>query len=68
MDMKDITGKSEADLGKLLAEKREALRQFRFGEAGSRSRDVKEGRTLKREIAMIMTALHARVAERGETA
>ncbi len=46
---------SADDLGKLLAEKREALRQFRFGQAGSRVRNTKEGRILRRTIARILT-------------
>lgn len=47
--------KSAADLKKLLIQKQEALRDFRFGEAGGRSRNVREGRTLKRDIARIQT-------------
>ena len=38
---------SEGDLKKILAEKRETLRASRFGVAGSRARNVKEGRTLR---------------------
>ncbi|MBI5644929.1 50S ribosomal protein L29 [Candidatus Kaiserbacteria bacterium] len=48
------------DLHKALGDKREGLRAFRFGAAGSRSRNVREGRTLRREIAQIMTELRAR--------
>jgi ribosomal protein L29 len=48
------------ELQKTLADKREALRSFRFGAAGSRSRNVREGRELRKEIARILTELHAR--------
>ncbi len=48
------------DLQKEIAEKREALRKFRFGEAGSRTRDVRAGRTLRRDIARMETELSAR--------
>ena len=45
------------ELKKTLADKREALRAFRFGGAGSRSRNVREGRNLRKEIAQILTVL-----------
>ena len=54
--MKEITNKTEADLVKMVAEKREALRVFRFGGAGAKTKDVKQGRTLRKDIARIMTA------------
>jgi len=60
MENTDIRKKTEADLVKALAEKREALREFRFGEAGGRSRNVKEGHQLKLTIARILTELKAR--------
>ena len=50
----------ESELKKTLGDKREALRSFRFGAAGSRSRNVREGRELRKEIARILTELHAR--------
>ena len=51
---------SVEDLHKEIADKREALRAFRFGEAGSRSRNVREGRTLRKDIARMLTELSAR--------
>jgi len=45
------------ELKKTLADKQEALRAFRFGGAGSRSRNVREGRNLRKEIAQILTEL-----------
>ncbi|HTR18633.1 MAG TPA: 50S ribosomal protein L29 [Candidatus Paceibacterota bacterium] len=48
------------ELQKTLADKREALRSFRFGGAGSRSRNVREGRNLRKEIAQILTELRER--------
>jgi ribosomal protein L29 len=48
------------ELQKALTDKREALRQFRFGGAGSRSRNVREGRGLRKDIAKIMTELRER--------
>ena len=57
MKSKDITNKTAADLGKLLSDKREVLRVFRFGAAGAKSKNVKEGRAIRKDIARIMTAL-----------
>ncbi|HEY4513726.1 MAG TPA: 50S ribosomal protein L29 [Candidatus Paceibacterota bacterium] len=58
--MTDIKTKSVEELQKTVAEKREAFRVFRFGGAGSRARNVREGRNLRREIAQILTELRAR--------
>jgi ribosomal protein L29 len=49
---------AEKDLAKTLYEKRALLNDFRFGSAGSRTRNVKEGRAAKKEIARIMTELN----------
>jgi ribosomal protein L29 len=45
---------------KEVAAKREALRAFRFGAAGSRSKNVKEGKNLRKEIARLLTELNSR--------
>lgn len=58
--MADLDGKSDTDLGKLLVEKRESLRAFRFGIAGTKTRNVKEGKNLRKEIAQILTEQKAR--------
>lgn len=54
--MKEYANKTKADLIALLAEKRKSLRVFRFGAAGSKARDVKEGRKIRKDIARILTA------------
>lgn len=58
--MKDLKKKSDTDLKKELAEKREALQKFRFGIAGSRLKNVKEGRALKKDVARILTEIRSR--------
>ncbi|MSU74083.1 hypothetical protein EXS56_03005 [Candidatus Kaiserbacteria bacterium] len=58
--MVDITKQDVAELQKQITDKREALRVFRFGGAGSRTRDVRAGRTLRQEIARALTELRAR--------
>ncbi len=60
MKMKDITTKTPADLAKLASEKREALRVFRFGTAGAKTKNVKEGRAIRKDVARILTALNAK--------
>ena len=58
--MKDIAKTSLAELMDLLAKTRESLRSFRFGEAGSRTRNVRAGRESRKLIARILTELTKR--------
>ncbi|MFA7309989.1 MAG: 50S ribosomal protein L29 [Candidatus Paceibacterota bacterium] len=58
--MNDLKKKDVAEMVKTLADKREALRTFRFGAEGSRSRNVREGRTIRKEIAQLLTELRVR--------
>lgn len=51
-----------ADLTKLVQDKREELRSLRFSVAGSKNRNVKLGKTLKKEVARALTELNARKA------
>lgn len=55
-----MTKRSIEELKAMIAEKRESLRVFRFGAAGSRARNVREGRTLRKEIAQALTELRSR--------
>jgi len=59
MKMAELQKKKDAELVKLLAEKRESLREFRFG-VSSTSGNTSEGRTLRKEIARILTELNSR--------
>ena len=52
-------GKEAAELAKIVADKREELRALRFGGAGSKNKNVKAGRSLRKEIARALTALNA---------
>ena len=61
--MKDYLNKTHADLANLLAEKRTALRAFRFGSTGGKAKNVKEGKNHRMEIARIMTTLSAQKNE-----
>jgi ribosomal protein L29 len=51
--------KTEKELKALLEEKQSSLRAFRFNVAGSNVRNVKEGRTIRKDIARILTARNA---------
>lgn len=58
--MDDIRKKSDADLNKEVGKLREALKDFRFGITGSKIRNMREGRNLKKDIARHLTELSAR--------
>ena len=53
----DISNKTAADLNKMIADKRESLRVFRFGAAGAKTKNVKEGRVIRKDIARMETKL-----------
>lgn len=57
MNIKDLRKKTPGELDKDLSEKAVALSNFRFGTAGSKTKNVKAGKNLKREIAQILTIL-----------
>ncbi len=54
----DYKGKNQTELMKTLKEKHEALKNFRFNISGSKVRNVKEGRMLRREVARILTEMN----------
>lgn len=58
--MKAITEKTDIELEKLLGEKKAALRVFRFGFAGGKTKNTKEGRLLRKDIARILTEVSKR--------
>lgn len=60
MAAETLQKKTVQDLEKDLRDKRKALRDFRFSIAGAAARNDKEGRTLRREIARILTELNNR--------
>ncbi|OGI88147.1 50S ribosomal protein L29 [Candidatus Nomurabacteria bacterium RIFCSPLOWO2_01_FULL_33_24] len=58
MKLKDF---KDGELEKKLEDKQEKLRQFRFGVSGSKTKNVKEGSLLRKEIAQIMTEKRRRI-------
>jgi len=57
MDIKDLKKMTKAEMEKMLEEKKVALNTFKFGIAGSKIKNVREGRNIKREIAQATTVL-----------
>lgn len=55
--MKEFKGKTSKELVKMLMDKRNALQAFRLGNAGSKTKNVREGRMIRKDIARIMTEL-----------
>lgn len=58
--MKELKGKKDAELTKELSTAKDSLRDFRFGISGSRTKNVKEGKNLRKKIAQINTEINAR--------
>lgn len=55
-----LTTHTPEDLQSLVSQKREELRVLRFSVAGSKNRNVKLSRSLRKEIARGLTELNAR--------
>ena len=54
-----LTGKTPAELNTLLAKQREELRTLRFASAGGRPKDSAAPKKTRKQIARILTELHA---------
>jgi len=61
--MSDYTKKPKEELSRLIAEHRGKLQAFRFAMAGSKTKNVKEGRNLRKEIARLLTEVSKRNIE-----
>lgn len=58
MDFTELQHKSEPELQRLLASLRDQLRDRRFKVAAGQHKDVRDLRSLKRDIARLLTRLH----------
>lgn len=58
MDLKELQTKTEAELHKLLSQDREKLRELRFKDSNKQLKNVREIRTVKEQIARILTILN----------
>jgi len=60
---KEIKTQTNKELLKQLNDKREAIRGFRFGLSGSKTRNIREGRNFRKEVARILTELSSRATK-----
>jgi ribosomal protein L29 len=60
--MSDLSKKTVEALKKEISEKKQSLRQFRFDLSGSKTRNVKLGQTLRKEVARLLTELNSRTS------
>jgi len=60
MKIKEITQKSEKDLQKDLIEIREKLRVLKFDLSAGKVKNVREIRSIKKDIAKILTVLNTK--------
>lgn len=58
MKIKELKQKSEKDLQGLLQEDRERLRQLKFDLSAGKVKNVREVRSIKKDIARILTILN----------
>jgi len=65
MKTQEIRKQTDKELLKLLDEKQQAVRQFRFDITGSKVKNIKEGANFRKDVARIKTeiSLRARTAK-----
>jgi len=63
----DLINKTSEELNRMVEENRGKLQAFRFAMTGGKTKNVKEGRGLRREIAKMLTELHSRKSEARST-
>ena len=56
--MKKVIEKNKDELIKELGENEKRLQDFRFGLAGSKIKNVRDGRNIRRQIARLKTSLN----------
>jgi len=58
MEIKELKNKTIKDLGRLLKESREKLRELRFKDANKQLKNVREIRILRADISRLLTVLN----------
>ena len=58
MEFKELKGKNEAELQKMLQESREKLRELRFKEANKQLKDVRAIRRERQLISRLLTMIN----------
>lgn len=64
--MSNYAKKTDSDLKKELAQKRDDLRDFKFSIWGSKTRNTKEGKNIRKDIARILTEIKNRELNKTE--
>ncbi len=59
--MKDLLTKEVSELKKMIGEKKEELRKFRFGVVNGKTKNTKEAHTIKKDIARVLTAINSKM-------
>ncbi|MFA6550934.1 MAG: 50S ribosomal protein L29 [Patescibacteria group bacterium] len=59
MEIKEIKNKAVGELQKILADKRDKLRELRFKDAAKQLKNVREIRMTKKDIAQVLTLINA---------
>ncbi len=57
MDIKDLRKKNKAEILKSIEEKKVSLSGFKFGTATNKTKNVKAGKNLRKEIAQMLTVV-----------
>lgn len=65
MKKESFTKKSDSEITAGIESNREALRAFRFGSAGSKTKNVRAARVLRRDVARMLTEENARKAKKA---
>ncbi len=65
MKKADIVKAKDTELTKRIFEAKKEIQEFRFSSAGSREKNTKKARELKKEIARLNTELNKRKHEQG---
>jgi len=60
MDFKELKSKTEKELGELLNQSRDKLRDLRFKDANKQLKNVREIRVIKKTIAEVLTLINSR--------
>lgn len=66
MDFKELKNKKKSELHALLAKWREELRIFRFKNSNSQLKNIREMRSVRKNIARILTLLNGKKEEKTE--
>lgn len=67
MDLKELKNKSEKELHRILAEKRDKLRDLRFKNTGYQLKKVRDIREVRKIIARILTLLNQKLKKKQST-